>query len=378
MSGPASAPTPQQLRALGEIKRILARSKPDLDAAKALMQRAIGQNHSTLEPLKQAIPAAKATGLTHAQRLEVLLAAVPEADKAIQRLYGENCFEPEAEVYGHFWRLVETRGYVRLLLDTVFTAADAQKYDTAVEFAKRVLQMNHGDNNGIRDRVPLFMLHLNRPLDALNFCLSWLDTAHDTYDSARYCPSGGFADLTRYTKEDFDPTQPLPTKVQNLGHASLIFTAALSVFQLFGECVLSTSWLREGHKANAHVVEQLLAPQSSWPTGTNQSPRGLGSEPEALDYIFYSRSLWEDEAVMKWVRGTADEVAKRECSARECRKVESARGEYKMCAGCRASWYCGTDCQAVDWRAGHRRRCKEEKNIRELTEKMGKGMQWGK
>lgn len=77
-----------------------------------------------------------------------MLLAVPEADKAIEKLYGEGCFEPDSEVYGHFWRLVETRGYVRLLLDIVFYASDAGEYETAVTYAKRVLQMNHGDNNG--------------------------------------------------------------------------------------------------------------------------------------------------------------------------------------------------------------------------------------
>jgi hypothetical protein len=175
-----------------------------------------------------------------------------------------------------------------------------------------------------------------------------------------------------------DPTQPLQIKVQNLGHASLIFTSALACFRIFGQCVLSTSWLREGNKANTHVVDMLLAPVESWPSGPNQSPRGLGSEPEAMDYVFFSKSLWEQAEPREWVRSQADEVAKRECNARDCRKVEAQRGEYKVCSGCRTSWYCGTECQANDWKLGHKRRCKEERNIRELTEKLGKGMQWGK
>jgi len=184
--------------------------------------------------------------------------------------------------------------------------------------------------------------------------------------------------MDRHQKEDFDSSKPLQVKVQNLGHASLIFTSALACFQMFGSCALATSWLREGNKANGHVVDVLLSPAETWPTGPNQSPRGLGSEPEAMDYIFFSRKLWEKEDVQEWVRNSADEVARRECSARDCRKVESRKGEYTVCAACKASWYCGTECQANDWKIGHKRRCKEEKNIRELTEKMGQGMQWGK
>ena len=226
--------------------------------------------------------------------------------------------------------------------------------------------------------MPLFLIHLGRPLEALNFCQSWLDTAHDDYDNERYCPRGGFAQLDRYAEADLDASKPLQIKVQNLGHASLIFTAALACYKLFGDCTLSTSWLREGNKANGHVVDLLLTPVADWPTGPNQSPRGLGSEPEASDYVFFSRKLWEEEASLAWVKSVADAVAKRECSARDCRKVEETRGAYKVCAGCRASWYCGKECQANDWKIGHKRRCKEERSIRELTEKMGKGMQWGK
>lgn len=367
-------PTPPQSRAINEIKRLLSRSNPDLATAQTFLSRAVGQNHVTLEPLRHAI---RRPNLTDTQKLEFLLIAVPEADKAIQKLYGPQCFESTSEVYGQFWRLVETRGYVRLLLDIVYFASDTGDYDTAFTYAKRVLEANHGDNNGIRDRVPLFLLNLGRPLEALNFCLSWLDTAHDNYDNTRYCPKGGFAELDRYTKEDFDTDKPLQMKVQNLGHASLIFTSALASFLLFGTCTLTTSWMREGNKANGHVVDILLKPRDQWPGSPNQSPRGLGSEPEAMDYVFFAQALWEPENVLEWLRGAADEMARRECSARDCRKVEDQRGDYKLCSGCRASWYCGPECQLKDWKNGHKRRCKEEKNIRELTEKMGKGMQWG-
>jgi len=136
--------------------------------------------------------------------------------------------------------------------------------------------------------------------------------------------------------------------------------------------------LREAHNANPHVIPILLQPVSEWPDKTNSNPRGIGSEPEARDYVFFSRSLWEAKGV-EWVKEVQEEVQRKECARRECRKVEAHKGEYKVCAGCRASWYCGKECQEKDWKTGgHKRRCKEERNIRDLTEKMGKGMQWGK
>jgi hypothetical protein len=141
-----SNPTPPQNRAINEIKRLLSRSTPDFKTAQTFLARAIGRNTATLEPLRNTV---RNPDLSDSQKLEFLLLAVPEADKAIQKLYGEECFEPDSEVYGHFWRLVETRGYVRLLLDIVCYASDAGEYETAVDYSKRVLQMNHGDNNGL-------------------------------------------------------------------------------------------------------------------------------------------------------------------------------------------------------------------------------------
>lgn len=369
-------PTAAQSRALNEIKRILSRQNADIPSAKALIQRAVGGNSACLEPLRNAV---RQKHLSDKQKLDFLLAALPSADETMKRMFGENCFESNSEVYGQFWRITETRSYIRLLLDVTCYAADAEEYQVAVDNSRRVLEMNHGDNNGIRDRVPLFLLHINRPLEALNFCYSWLDPSHEGYDSDRYCPKGGYADLNRYSKESFDPDAPVSTPIQNLGHASLIFSAALACYLAFGDCKLSTSWLREGNKANPHFLDLVLSNPSKWPKSPDPSPRGLGSIPEASDYLFFSAPLWKKDEVREWVRNAADEVAKRECSARDCRKVESKRGEWKVCAGCRGSWYCGKECQEKDWKAGgHKKRCKREREIRELTEKMGKGVNWGK
>ncbi|TGZ81316.1 hypothetical protein EX30DRAFT_364003 [Ascodesmis nigricans] len=366
-------PTASQLRAINEISRILNRSNPDLKTIDILLNRAVGGNIACLEPLRAALTK---PNLPASTRLPIFLKALPLAETAIQRVYGTT-YRQNPAIHGHFWRLTESQGYIRLLLELVTVANDAKDYKVALSTAQTILEANHGDNNGIRDRIPLFLLHLNRPLEALNFCLSWLDTAHDGYDSLRYCPKGGFGDLKRYKKTDFDPTKPLQTaKVQNLGHASLIFSAALSAYRVFGDCTLSKSWLREAHNANSHVIPILVLPSSDWPKKTNQNPRGLGSEPEARDYVFFAGDLWEGEP-RQWVVDVAKEVERRECARRECRKVEPEKGRYKMCGGCHATWYCGQECQVADWKlGGHKRRCKEEKNIREITASLSRRV-WG-
>ena len=141
----SSAPTPPQSRAINEIKRLLSRATPDFQTAETHISRAIGGNVACIELVHNAV---KRPGITEKQKLDFLQEVVPDADRAIQRLYGDDCFEPSSNVYGHFWRLVETRGYVRLLLDVVFASADCGEYRTSVVFSKRILEMNHGDNNG--------------------------------------------------------------------------------------------------------------------------------------------------------------------------------------------------------------------------------------
>lgn len=179
-----------QSRALNEIKRVMARKDPDMAAVGVQMPRAIANSPGAIEQVRQI---GLKPHLSAAQKLAFVQLVIPESDKVMQQLYGDNCFMPENEAYGHFWRLQDTRGYIRLLLDAVNCAADAGDFQVAVDQSRRVLEMNHGDNNGIRDRVPLFLLHVGRPLESLNFCLSWLDTNHDGYDGERYCPKGGYA-----------------------------------------------------------------------------------------------------------------------------------------------------------------------------------------
>ncbi|PRW44236.1 Sodium hydrogen exchanger 7 [Chlorella sorokiniana] len=46
----------------------------------------------------------------------------------------------------------------------------------------------------------------------------------------------------------------------------------------------------------------------------------------------------------------------RRCAA--CGSYEETHGQYKACSACKAVRYCGTDCQAAHWKAGHKRVCK--------------------
>lgn len=45
-------------------------------------------------------------------------------------------------------------------------------------------------------------------------------------------------------------------------------------------------------------------------------------------------------------------------SCQTCGQEESELGEFKLCGGCRNVFYCGKKCQAQDWKAGHKQKCK--------------------
>ena len=45
-------------------------------------------------------------------------------------------------------------------------------------------------------------------------------------------------------------------------------------------------------------------------------------------------------------------------SCQTCGQKESQLGEFKKCGGCKSVYYCGKKCQALDWKSGHRLKCK--------------------
>ena len=46
------------------------------------------------------------------------------------------------------------------------------------------------------------------------------------------------------------------------------------------------------------------------------------------------------------------------CSAADCEKKETARGEFKTCSRCQKVFYCSADCQKNAWGGGHKKFCK--------------------
>ncbi len=86
-----------------------------------------------------------------------------EAMAAAERTLGP---EPFTNDIGHFWRMVETRPYMRARNGYAECLWDAGRRDEAIEHWRELLRLNPGDNQGVRFVVVPRLLELGRDEDA--------------------------------------------------------------------------------------------------------------------------------------------------------------------------------------------------------------------
>ncbi|KAL9065196.1 MAG: hypothetical protein Q9161_008395 [Pseudevernia consocians] len=83
---------------------------------------------------------------------------------------------------GHFWGIMETRGYMRARYALVEALLKIKTY-TAVEAAHGhmmdMLRLCRSDNMGVRDQVPALGLRLGRDQECYDFCKWWATTGQD-------------------------------------------------------------------------------------------------------------------------------------------------------------------------------------------------------
>ncbi|KAL7268299.1 hypothetical protein RUND412_009086 [Rhizina undulata] len=359
---------PQEQRIMREIAALVGRRC--FEEAMAKVPAAFSTNNTMcVDEIRKAVNIKE---LTSKQKLELAQKVLPHAEKLMKRKFGEDCFQEGSDVYGHYWGVMNTRGFMRLMLDIQYYAAMEKEWELAMNMTERILRLNHGDNNGVRDRVPTYLMHLGKPLEALNFALGWIDPEHPLLNKDTNCPKNGFGDLNLYPKSSFDPARRNTRQLNTYGGASMIYDCALAIFKVFGPCELATSYVRLGHSANEHILPILLSSPSKYPTKQDFSPRSMGSRPEANNYVFVSGDLWKPEEVREWLRVASKDFGKKTCDGPGCTNVEERICQFQVCSGCRKSFYCGRDCQTKDWReGGHRPKCKREQKLQERIRRAG-------
>ncbi|KAL7274838.1 hypothetical protein RUND412_002248 [Rhizina undulata] len=365
--------TPAQKLLLGEITRLNRRRHFTTAIAKA--SECLKSNPALIDGLRDSV---KIQELSARDRMTFLLECVMPAEEVVKKVLGEDCFGDGSRARGSFWAVALGRGFVRLLMDIVCYAADCGQWGVAMGVAERVLRLDWGDHTGVHDRIPIYLLHLGKPLESLNFALGWIESNHplkltDT-NPARLLPfpRNGFGDLTYYPATAFDPTNVNLRTINTPGNAGAIFTSALALHCIFGPCPLATSYLRLGNYANRHILPILLGPLSRFPKSPNPSPRIMGSVPEATDYVYFSRGLWRDGEVREWVKAVEGDINRRKCDGPGCVKVERVMGEWWTCKECREGFYCGRACQVRDWKVGkHRGLCMRVRALGKVIEMGG-------
>jgi len=91
-------------------------------------------------------------------------------------------------------------------------------------------------------------------------------------------------------------------------------------------------------------------------------------EQDALEYLFgvmdklFVRICDTDPSMREKFLEIGEDPNIRGCT--KCGK-KVLKQDTAMCSGCRKAWYCTKECQAADWKAGHREECKRAQRRRE-------------
>ena len=217
----------------------------------------------------------------------VLLAEATADPRQAKRLYEEGMEAgiralgpvPFAEDVGHFWGIVETRGYMRACqgLAEVLWVLDAR--EEAIAHAGEMLRLNPMDNQGIR-----YLL------------AEWLLAVGDDAALERL--------LRAYPDE---------------GSATWAYTKALLTFRRHGPGAVATRALKAALRTNPHVPFYLF--------GLRELPEelpdyvGMGDESEAVEYVMEAITTWIDTAgALDWFAALIDRLAEQEERQARARK----------------------------------------------------------
>ena len=152
---------------------------------------------------------------------------------------------------GHFWLMTETRPYMRARMGLAETQWALGHHDEAIAHAQSMLQLNPGDNQGVR----YLLAH-------------WL-----------------------FRERRFEELEALLNENKNDARPDMGYTRALYAFFKGGDTRQSRKWLKEAIRRNKHVPDFLLLRRR--PQQIEGEYLLLGGEDEAASYLLMGRIDWE-------------------------------------------------------------------------------------
>ncbi|KAI0773887.1 hypothetical protein C8Q74DRAFT_1199891 [Fomes fomentarius] len=296
--------------------------------------------------------------------LNLLEDAAARGRANLQRSLGPNCFDDDSEQIGYFWRILETRPYMRVLQAIVRLAFEVKDYSKSANTMIEMLRLCPGDNLGQRYWLGSVLLKAGRTAEAMSFAHVWLHLPRHV----DWPPRGGCA---------FEPPVNAPLSSEFIESkkkwGSLLYTAALASYKLWGDCQVARQYLRIAASANPYVLVKILA-NVDQPKSLNNLPRSPNGPEDAHDYLWLTQDLWMSSHVWNWVNNDAEAKSYilKTCARQGCNTREVRAAEFKRCGGCKEVVYCGQACQKEDWPA-HKKSCKEHQQHKEFLKRMMAG-----
>jgi len=183
--------------------------------------------------------------------------------EAGERALGRETFEEEA---GHFWGILETRPYMRARQGLAVCLWELGEREEAIEHYREMLDLNPGDNQGIRYELAGWLLdeEMDEELGEL---------------------------LERYEED---------------ASAFWVYTRALWRFRKEGDTEEATAALKEAIETNPYVPLYLLGHKSL--PGALPELIGFGDESEAVAYFARALTGWlRTPQALEWLRQNVDE-----------------------------------------------------------------------
>ncbi|KAF5326334.1 hypothetical protein D9611_000725 [Ephemerocybe angulata] len=235
--------------------------------------------------------------------LEVLEEAVAKGRNFAVEWFGPNVFADDGQYVGHLWGVHEMRPFMRALHALALKYFEANQNPKCTEIWIELLRLSSNDNMGTRTCLGSALIRDGRYTDALSFAQNWLKPPRGSSES--HPPHGGTVFAT--------PTQDLLSNDDEVRLTKLAFvvgelayTAALASFKVFGDCPLSTQYLRMASKINPHIILRIIG-RVRQPNGLyEEEQRGMNGPEDAIDYLWLTQDLWMENSVWNWVNGNQD------------------------------------------------------------------------
>lgn len=245
---------------LGEEGGMLPRSKPETPLDKA--QEIIWEAMETENPRKAIRLAQKALKVSpdcvdayliladlEAESLQQAYELTLKAVEAGERALGQEMFD---ENKGHFWLITETRPYMRARIQLGSMLWQLGQPDAAIEHYQALLELNPGDNQGVRYILLNAMLQMCRNDEAAALIAQFEDDAFAAWN----------------------------------------YNRALLAFRQHGRSAAAEEALNAAFGVNEYVPEYLLG-YADMPFDEDMPEmHGWGDEPEAILYTAQAMILW--------------------------------------------------------------------------------------